>query len=431
MFLSPDTITAVVDGFTRGAIPDYQMSAWLMAVTCRGMDFAEVVALTRAYVDSGSRLELGLGGFVVDKHSTGGVGDKTTLVVVPLLASLGIPVAKMSGRGLDFAGGTLDKLESIPGLRLALSAAEMRDVLGRTGMTIVAQTADLVPADGATYALRDVTGTVESFPLIAASIMSKKIAAGTAGVVLDVKFGRGALTGDLGDAEELARLMIRVGAVFGLSCRAVLSDMNAPLGAASGNALEVREALDVLRGRAVPGLTELCCALAAEAIQLAGLRIDREEARRLAAEHLRSGRALPVFREWVRAQGGDADVVDRPERLPSAPVVDTVTADADGWVHDIDARAIGLLGLRLGAGRTTKGAPIDRAVGVVLRCRIGDRVEAGQPLADVHWQGGTGHVRNDIRTAVRIARDRPRVEPVVRAVVSGEDVPAGAHPARS
>ncbi|MFI6230891.1 thymidine phosphorylase [Micromonospora echinospora] len=415
--LPAEAIALVVDGYVRGDVPDYQMAAWLMAVACRGMDFDEVVALTRVYVDSGERLDLHGFDRVVDKHSTGGVGDKTTLVVAPALAALGVPVAKMSGRGLDFAGGTLDKLESIPGLRVGLDSDRIRTVLAEVGMVVVEQSARLVPADGATYALRDVTGTVESLPLIAASIMSKKIAAGTNGVVLDVKFGGGALTGDLASATELATLMIEIGAAFGLRCHAVISDMDQPLGWSAGNALEIREAVDVLRGAEVPGLTELCVTLATEAVLLSGAETDQDRAREQVRAVLADGRARAAFRRWVAAQGGDPAVVDDPRRLPATPHADLVTAERSGWVRAVDARAIGTLALGLGAGRQVKSAPIDHAVGVTLHKRVGDRVVAGEPLAQVHHRGAGPVPVDRARAAFTIVAEAVPPAPTVHTVL--------------
>ncbi|MFD0267723.1 thymidine phosphorylase [Streptomyces sp. NPDC127106] len=381
---------ALVHAYGQGAVPDYQMAAWLMAVACRGMDEAETTALTRAYVESGDRLDFsGRSRPLIDKHSTGGVGDKTTLFVAPVVAACGVSVMKISGRGLDFAGGTIDKLESIPGLRVDLAHEEILDVLDGSGMAVVAQNARLVPADGATYALRDVTGTVESLPLIAASVMSKKIAAGTDGAVIDVKYGSGALVGDAVRAEELGRMMIRIGELSGLPCRVVLSDMSRPLGLAVGNALEVAEVVQALRGRRIPGFSALAHTLAVEMLRLAEPGVSPAEAGARVRDAVDSGRALAVFRDWVARQGGDARVVDDPGLLPAAPCVDVVTAPRSGWVAGIDARAVGRLALRLGAGRLLQGDRVDHAVGVVLRRQVGDRVQEGEALVEVHRREGT------------------------------------------
>jgi pyrimidine-nucleoside phosphorylase/thymidine phosphorylase len=349
------------------------------------MDLNETIELTRAYVDSGAALNLRETGVpVVDKHSTGGVGDKASLVVVPLVASCGVAVAKMSGRGLGYAGGTLDKLESIDGLRVDLNAADMRSVLSKVNMVITGQNVELVPGDKATYALRDVTGTVDSIPLIAASVMSKKIAVGSDGVVLDVKAGGGALIPDHAGAEQLAEVMTRIGRSFGLPTRAVLSDMSQPLGYAVGNAVEVKEAIAVLRGEEVPGLTELCRVLARLMLQVAdpGLSDAAADARTGAA--LTSGAAFEQFRRWVAAQGGDVEQVDRPELLPTARHVQIVTAPESGWVHALDARLVGVAAARIGAGRLAKDQPLDHAAGVVLRHKVGDQVSRGDALAEVH-----------------------------------------------
>jgi pyrimidine-nucleoside phosphorylase len=416
--LSSAVIESLVAAYVNGAVPDYQMAAWLMAVVCRGMTMTEIVALTKSYVDSGNVVApASTGRPVVDKHSSGGVGDKVSLFVAPVVAALGVDVLKMSGRGLDFAGGTLDKLESIPGLRIDLSEREMRDVLERTGMVITGQTTRLVPADGATYALRDVTGTVHSAPLIAASIMSKKIAAGTNGVVLDVKVGPGGLVGDLASARQLARTMIDIGAAFDLPAVAVLSDMTQPLGGAVGNALEVAEAVEALKGKEIPGFTELAALIAGCMLLLAGQERDLDTAMARVRGAVADGSAVEVFKSWVAAQGGDPRVVDEPSRLPTAPHRDVVTASRSGWVHAVDARELGRLSLRLGAGRRVHGERIDHAVGLVLHHRVGDRVEVGQPLADVHSQTQDASTRAAVSHAFEIKDEPCPAVPVVGEVI--------------
>nr|ADZ45338.1 pyrimidine-nucleoside phosphorylase [Streptomyces sp. NRRL 30471] len=410
--LSAQSIECVVRGYTEGRIPDYQMAAWLMAVACRGMNDAETTALTKAYIDSGVRLEFADHRRpLIDKHSTGGVGDKTTLFVAPVVAACGVSVMKISGRGLDFAGGTVDKLESIPGLRIDLDHEQILEVLDRTRMVVVGQNTRLVPADGATYALRDVTGSVESLPLIAASVMSKKIAAGTDGAVIDVKYGSGALVGDIARAEELGRLMIRIGSAFGLPCRVVLSDMGQPLGRAVGNALEVKEALSALRGDQVPGFTELGHVLAVEMLCLAEPGLMRQAAEARVRDAVSSGRALAVFRAWVAGQGGDARVVGNPDLLPTATRVDVVPASWSGWISDVDARAVGKLALRLGAGRLRQEDRVDHAVGVVLRRRVGDEVRQGEPLAEVHWRGDADPEAVSAEATAAFTIDSRPVEP--------------------
>lgn len=380
-------LDALMRAVVARAVPDYQLAAWLMAVVCRGMTPPETAALTAAMVDSGARLDLaGVPGPIVDKHSTGGVGDKTTLVVAPLAAATGLTVAKMSGRGLGHTGGTLDKLESFPGLSVDLDAARFRAQARDIGLVIAGQSADLAPADGILYALRDVTGTVASLPLIASSIMSKKLAAGAQAIVLDVKVGRGAFLAGEADARALAEAMIALGAAADPPRRVIaqLSAMDAPLGRAVGNALEVREALRTLRGEGPPDLERLSLRLAALLHVAAGTAPSVEAALPRVEAALRSGAALDKLRAMVAAQGGDATAVDDPDRLPRAPVVRTLAAARAGHVAAIDARAVGGVAVALGAGRRVKGAPVDPAVGIVLAVGIGEAVAAGQPLAQVH-----------------------------------------------
>jgi pyrimidine-nucleoside phosphorylase len=386
--LAAGEIDLLVQGYVKGEIPDYQMAALLMAIVWRGMDAKETAALTASMVASGERLDLSRFGRVVDKHSTGGVGDKTTLVVAPLVASCGLPVAKMSGRGLGFSGGTLDKLESIAGYRVGLSTQEFLAQLERVGIVVTGQTADLAPADGLLYALRDATGTVPSIPLIASSIMSKKIAAGAQAVVLDVKVGSGAFMKDRRMATALARAMVAIGTAHGLDVTCELTDMEQPLGRAVGNALEVAEAIATLSGDGPEDLTELALVAAAEMLVLGRKARDVKAARRQAEAALKSGAGLRKFRELVAAQGGDVRMVDDPKRLPKAPTVETLRAPRAAYVAAIDAETVGVATVHLGAGRAKKGDPIDHRTGVVLHCKVGDRVERGQPIADVHVAGG-------------------------------------------
>ena len=383
--LSSEEIDFFVQGFTRGEIPDYQAAAWLMAIVLKGMNKRETIDLTMSMARSGEILDLsGVAPFVVDKHSTGGVGDKTTLVVAPLVASLGFPVGKMSGRGLGFSGGTLDKLESIPGFNVNLTKEQFLEQLRRYGIVIAAQSAELAPADGALYALRDVTATVESIPLIASSIMSKKIASGANGIVLDVKVGKGAFIKELEDAITLARTMVEIGKGAGRRMAAVISDMNQPLGNAVGNALEVREAIETLKGRGPADFLEHCLVIAAQMLLLAGGCESEEEGRGMLLDALSSGRALDKFARLVEAQGGDAGVVERPEIMPQARLVETLYAPQVGYIAAIDAMEIGLTAMLLGAGRAKKGQPIDHAVGVVLKHKVNDYVEQGEPLLVIH-----------------------------------------------
>ncbi len=385
--MTADELQFVCRGFVDGSIPDYQLAAWLMAVCWQGMTDAETLALTGAIVATGATLDWAdLPRPAVDKHSTGGVGDKTSLVLVPLMAAAGLPFVKMSGRGLGHTGGTLDKLESIPGFRVDLSLAELRAQMRRIGCAIVGQSPELVPADGAIYALRDVTGTVDSVPLIASSIMSKKLAAGASVLVLDVKYGTGAFMQTAEAARVLARAMVRIGTDAGRQVRAVLSPMGEPLGRAVGNAIEVREAIDTLHGDGPAELWELAAELGVQLLLTADVRTDRVEALAALVRLRDSGAAAARFAELIAAQGGDPRVVTEPERLPSAPVVVLFRSDADEsrWVAGVDAREVGAAALALGAGRRTKHDQLDPSVGVRLLARAGARVEPGEPLAEIH-----------------------------------------------
>lgn len=383
--LTARDIDRIVLGFASGEVPDYQMAAFLMAARIRGLSFDETCALTRAMIASGKTLDWsGVPGVKVDKHSTGGVGDKTTLVVVPILAACGLKVPKMSGRGLGFTGGTLDKMESVPGLTTALEAERLTRQVTEVGAAIAGQTADIVPADKMIYALRDVTATVDSIPLIAASVMSKKIACGADVVLLDVKVGSGAFMRDIADARELARTMIAIGERLGRRAAAVVTDMDQPLGLAVGNALEVREALLTLKGGGPPDLRSLCVRLSALLLDIAEHRPSADEGRARAEAALDTGAALGKFEEIVRAQGGDARCVRDPSLLPTAPVVAPVISDRAGFVSRIDAAHVGTAACALGAGRSRKEDIVDPAAGLVLRHKVGDRVEAGARLAEVH-----------------------------------------------
>ena len=383
--LSREEIEFFVNGFTRGEIPDYQVSAWAMAVLLNGMTSRETTDLTLAMAMSGEILDLsGLVEIAVDKHSTGGVGDKTTLVVLPVVAACGLPCGKMSGRGLGFSGGTLDKMESIPGYRCDLSTDEFKKQLMKTGIVLTGQSLDLAPADGKLYALRDVTGTVQSIPLIASSIMSKKIAAGAQAIVLDVKVGLGAFMQTLVDARDLARQMISIGELAGRQVVTVISDMNQPLGEAVGNTLEVKEAIDTLHGGGPADFREHCLHVSAHMLVLGHRATDHVSARRLAEEAITSGAALEKFRTLVRAQGGNVDYVDHPEVFPRAQFVEVVTAEQSGFISQVHARIVGEAAAVLGAGRTRKGDPVDHAVGLSIHRKVGDLVEQGQPLFTIH-----------------------------------------------
>ncbi|PWH17614.1 MAG: pyrimidine-nucleoside phosphorylase [Ardenticatenia bacterium] len=383
--LSTAEIEFFVQGYTDGRIPDYQAAAWCMAVLLRGMSAREVTDLTFAMARSGKVLDLReVAEWVMDKHSTGGVGDKTTLVVAPLVASAGVPVGKMSGRGLGYSGGTIDKLESIPGYQVGLSHAQFIRQLREHGIVVAAQSAELAPADGKFYALRDVTATVESIPLIASSIMSKKIAAGATGIVLDVKVGRGAFMKTLEAARELAQLMITIGEAAGRRMAAVLADMDQPLGQAVGNALEVHEAIRVLQGEGPSDVRDHCLTIGALMLVLAGRVAQLEEGRALLTRHLESGAAWRKFVAWITAQGGDAAVLEHPEQLPRAALVEVMPAPRAGYVAALDAQVIGQASVVLGAGREQKGDPIDPAVGIMLHKKVGDAVERGEPLLTLY-----------------------------------------------
>jgi pyrimidine-nucleoside phosphorylase len=383
--LTRDEIEFFIRGYTRGEIADYQAAAWAMAVVLRSMSLREITDLTLAMAFSGEVLDLnGVVPVAVDKHSTGGVGDKTTLVVEPTVAACGLPVGKMSGRGLGFSGGTLDKMESIPGYRTNLTTEEFINQLRTIGLVLTGQSGDLAPADGKLYALRDVTGTVESIPLIASSIMSKKIAAGAQKIVLDVKVGQGAFMRDLKEARVLAETMTMIADMADRKAVALLSDMNQPLGCAVGNALELREAIDTLHGAGPADFREHCLVVAGHLLALGGKAADPQAGQTLAAEALASGRSWDYFRRLVQAQGGDLRSSDEPERLPQARLVETVPAPRCGYLSDVNARIVGETVVALGGGRARKGDKIDYAVGAVIHHKVGDFVNSGDPLFTVH-----------------------------------------------
>jgi len=380
--LSPEEIKWLIDGYTQGAVPDYQMAAWAMAVFFQGMSAAETAALTMAMADSGPRLDLSsIPGIKVDKHSTGGVGDKTTLVLAPLVAAAGIPVAKLSGRGLGHTGGTIDKLESIPGFRTELSTEEFIQTVEEIGLAVASATQSLAPADKKLYALRDATATVESIPLIAASILSKKLAGGADAIVFDVKCGLGAFMEDEEKGRALAELLVESCRKAGRRACALLTAMDQPLGRTIGNALEVQEAIATLKGEGPRDLRELCLALGGEMLYLAGKATDPEEGQATLARLLDSGAALAKMVQWLKAQGGNPKVVDDPKLVPQPATVVDVKAPQAGYVTALNARELAMVAMGLGAGRATKDAPIDPTAGIVLAKKIGDYVEAGEVLA--------------------------------------------------
>jgi pyrimidine-nucleoside phosphorylase len=406
--LSDEEISELVLGFTRGEIPDYQMSAWCMAVYFRGLVGRETHALTDAMIRSGETLDLGaaLGRRVVDKHSTGGVGDKTSLAVGPIVAACGVPFGKMSGRGLGHTGGTLDKLESIPGFRVELTIDEFIAQVKEVGLAIIGQTGDLVPADKKLYALRDVTATVDIVPLIASSIMSKKLAAGADAIVLDVKVGDGAFMKTLDDARILAEQMVDLGRRAGREVVCLLTDMDQPLGAAVGHALEVREAVETITAEGPPDFTELVLDASARLLVLSDLGVDLEEGRRLAENATTDGSARELYERWIRAQGGDPGL----DALPRAPVVREVAAPRAGIVARLAALEIGIASLELGGGRRTKDDEIDHAVGVVCSAKRGQTVEEGQVLADVHAgdEASAARAAEAVLSAYEIGDEPPR-----------------------
>jgi pyrimidine-nucleoside phosphorylase len=382
--LTPTEVRRLISTFMTGELADYQMSAFLMAVYFRGLDVQEMVALTEAMLRSGSVLDLSsVAGFKVDKHSTGGVGDKVSICLAPIVAACGVPVPMVSGRGLGHTGGTLDKLEAIPGFRTDLPATEFRRIVSDVGVCMIGQTKEIAPADKRIYALRDVTATVESIPLIVASILSKKLAEGLDGLVLDVKIGRGAFMKEEPRAKELATALVRVGTQAGKRVVALLTDMNAPLGRAVGNANETREALEVLHGRGPNDLVECTMALGVEMLMLAGKAADSASAREQLMTAVKSGEAIRVMERMIAAQGGDADVVANPAKLVVAPGV-SVVADQDGYVTEVDALEIGLVAVGMGAGRSRADQVVDPAVGISIDARPGASIRRGQPLAHLH-----------------------------------------------
>ncbi|WEG11449.1 pyrimidine-nucleoside phosphorylase [Pullulanibacillus sp. KACC 23026] len=417
--LATEEINWLIRGVTDGTIPDYQVSAWLMAVYFNGMSRQETRDLTQAIVQSGDTIQLnGIKGIKVDKHSTGGVGDKTSLIVGPLVAAAGVPVAKMSGRGLGHTGGTVDKLESIAGFHTELDEAAFIEHVNKYKLAIVGQTGQLAPADKKLYAMRDVTATVDSIPLIASSIMGKKLASGADAIILDVKVGNGAFMKTLDKARELAEQMVEIGKGLGKPTIAILSDMNEPLGYEVGNANEVKEAIEVLKGNGEPRLTELCLTIASHMTILGGVYPSLNEARQALEEILHSGKALNMLRTFVEAQGGDPLMIDQPDKLPQAPHQLPVLSDKEGIVESIQADEVGLAAMKLGAGRETKEGSVDHSVGITLVKKVGDRVEKGETLAFIHAkETNPVEALNQLKEAYSISDESPSVPPIIYEII--------------
>lgn len=426
--LLTDEIRWFIQNYTNDTIPDYQVSALLMAILLKGMTREEIVTLTLAMAESGDMLDLSdIVDYAIDKHSSGGVGDKTTLVVLPLVASMSVPIAKMSGRGLGFSGGTLDKLESITGFNVNLSDAEFRRIAKDTGLVLAGQTNSLAPADGKLYALRDVTATVESLPLIASSIMSKKLAAGANGIVLDVKLGHGAFMKTLDNARELATIMVQIGVDAGRDMVALLSDMNQPLGVTVGNALEVAEAVNTLQDDGPADFHAHCIEVAIYMLKLAGQGnkwVDIDETRAEVESTLKNGQAFDRFRQMVIAQGGDVSQVDDLTKLPQAEIIETVGAEQSGYIANIFADKIGIASLILGAGRATKADSIDHAVGIEVHASVGDKVNSGDTLFTVHAK--SEKTLNDatqlIQSALEYSDTALDPLPLFYGIIDGADV---------
>ncbi len=418
--LSDEEIRFFIEGYTKGTIPDYQASAWAMAVLFQGMTPKEIATLTDAMEHSGETIDLSaIAGIKVDKHSTGGVGDKTSLALGPLVAACGAKLAKMSGRGLGHTGGTLDKMESVPGTNVFLSPEQFIAQVNRIGIAIVGQTAEVDPADKKLYALRDVTGTVQSIPLIASSIMSKKLACGSNTILLDVKFGNGAFMKTIDDARELAKTMVRIGDDLGRDTRAILTDMNEPLGFAVGNALEVKEAIATLHGNGPRDFTELVTEAGAIMLLQAKIVKDLETGRKKIQTAIKDGSGFAKMCELFAAQGGDISYLQHPEKFPEAAYVSPILAERQGYVKSIDSLEIGLSAMRLGAGRATMRDKIDMSAGIVLKRKVGDFVEKGQPLAYAYTnKADHEEVLAQIRAAFALDDKEVKVGPVVHEMIA-------------
>lgn len=420
--LEKEEIRFMIKGFTDGSIPDYQMSAMLMAIYFQGMEDQEITDLTLEIAASGDQLDLSaIHGFKADKHSTGGVGDKTTLIIGPIVASLGVKVAKISGRGLGHTGGTVDKMESVPGTRTSLTEEEFFRLVNENGIAVMGQTSNLVPADKKLYALRDVTATVDSVPLIASSIMSKKLSSGSDGIVLDVKTGSGAFMKTLEDSELLARKMVAIGSMAGRRCCALITDMDIPLGHAIGNSMEVMEAIETLKGNGPEDLTQVCLHLASNMLYMAG-KGTLEECRKMAEKAIRDQTALQTLANMFKGQGGDPAYIQNPELFPRAPYSCEVKAPKAGYIQGMDAESCGLISVMLGAGRTKKEDVIDMSAGIYLHKKYGDRVEAGDTLAVLYGSDETvfAEAARKLTESYRIETEVPPVKKLVYARVTEE-----------
>ncbi|GBF11556.1 pyrimidine-nucleoside phosphorylase [Tepidibacillus sp. HK-1] len=419
--LTTEEIQFIIEGYTQGNIPDYQMSALTMSIFFKGMNDREITDLTMAMVQSGEQIDLtAIEGIKVDKHSTGGVGDTTTLVLGPLVATAGVPVAKMSGRGLGHTGGTIDKLESIEGFHVELSNEEFIKQVNEIKLAVIGQTSNLTPADKRLYSLRDVTATVDSIPLIASSIMSKKIAAGANAIVLDVKTGEGAFMKTPDKSFELAKALVDIGTQTGRNTVAIVSNMDQPLGFAVGNALEVKEAIDTLKGNGPKDLEELCLVLGSHMLVLGGKAKDTDNAYQTLKELIQSGKALETLKEFVSRQGGNPELIEHPERLPQAKSKIEVTALESGYIHHIDAEEIGISAMMLGAGRETKESKIDLSVGIVLHKKVNDYVSKGGVLATLHVndEKNIAEVTEKVLQAYTIKEEKIEDVPLIYGIVS-------------
>jgi len=418
--LTTEEIRFFVQGYTEGTIPDYQVSSLMMAIYFQDMNDRERADLTMAMVESGDQIDLsGIEGIKVDKHSTGGVGDTTTLSLAAMVAACDVPVAKMSGRGLGHTGGTIDKLESIEGFHVELTIEQFMKQVNDIGTAVIGQSGNLTPADKKLYALRDVTGTVASIPLIASSIMSKKIAAGADAIVLDVKTGDGAFMKTFEDAQSLAHAMVQIGNKVGRNTMAIISDMSQPLGFAIGNALEVKEAIDTLKGQGPDDLMELCYTLGSQMIVVGGKATTIEEARKMLQEVVANGQALEVFKKFIEAQGGDSSVVENPDLLPQAKYQIELPAQESGYVAKIEADDVGVAAMLLGAGRATKESTIDLSVGLVLRKKVGDQVEAGESLVTIHSNTeDISEVKAKLYQHIVISKEKVEAPTLIKEVIT-------------